>query len=146
MTDGYATMEIVKRVGSRPFPPRVSAFSRPFWDALNEGRLTSTSCNNCGRLSFPPKPVCRACWSTEIVWRNVATGGTLYSFTHIGVLPGAFVNDGLHDIGIVDLADGLRLMCRLYGDYETLRPDMPVEMLVLMYDDGPLFAARPAGK
>jgi uncharacterized OB-fold protein len=69
----------------------------------------------------------------------------LYSYTRVHVVPRAFVADGLYDIGIVDLADGVRLMCRLMGEFTSFVPDAPVEMVVAMYDDGPLFAARPLG-
>ena len=142
MTGGPPTLEIIERTGSRPFPPRISAFTRPFWDALQAGRLITTGCNTCGRLAFPPKPVCRDCWSENVSWLDIATHGTLYSYTRIHVIPRAFIEDGLNDIGIVDLSDGLRLMCRLIGS-DDYRPDMPIEMVILMYDDGPLFAARP---
>lgn len=146
MTSRIKSMEIVRRSGNRPFPPRVSSFTRPFWDALTQGRLTTSCCQGCGRLSFPPKPVCRNCWSEDVVWRELEPRGVLYSYTRVHVMPRAFIADGLYDIGIVDLADGVRLMCRLVGDLETFAPDVPVEMLVLTYDDGPLFAARPISR
>ncbi len=138
-------MPILKRAGLRPFPPRVSAFTRPFWTTLGEGRLITTACRACGRLTFPPKLVCRGCWSEDYDWRELRPSGVLYSYTRVHVLPRAFVADGLYDFAIVDLADGVRLMCRLLGDPAQFAPDIPVEMVVAMYDDGPLFAARPTG-
>ena len=49
-------------------------------------------------------------------------------------------------IGIVDLDAGPRLMCRMIGEVGTQHLDQAVEMLVLDYEDGPLFGARlPAG-
>ena len=57
-------------------------------------------------------------------------------------MPGAFVADGLSDIGIVDLEDGIRLMCRLLVEPWPPEPDAAVEMVTLLYEDGPLFAAR----
>jgi len=136
-------LAILRRPGLRPFPPRVSTFTRPFWDGLAEGRLVTTGCARCGRLSFPPRPVCRGCWSDEPEWRELRPHGVLYSYTRVHVVPRAFLADGLYVIGIVDLADGVRLMCRLMGEVSDYAPDMPVEMVVPLYDDGPLFAARP---
>lgn len=136
-------MTVLRREARRPLPPRVSSFTRPFWDALVEGRLITTCCSDCGRLTFPPKPICRACWSEAIAWRDLAPFGRLYSFTHVHVLPGAFAADALSDIGIVDLDDGPRIMCRLIGDAADFAVDMAVEMITVLYDDGPLFAARP---
>jgi hypothetical protein len=68
--------------------------------------------------------------------------GTLYSFTRVHVAPGAFRGDTPYAIGIVDLDDGPRLMCRMIGEVGTQHLDQPVQMLVLDYDDGPLFGAR----
>ena len=57
-------------------------------------------------------------------------------------MPRAFLADALYDIGIVDLADGVRLMCRLLDvDADTVIGGA-VQMVSLIYDDGPLFAAR----
>jgi uncharacterized OB-fold protein len=71
--------------------------------------------------------------------------GTLYSFTRVHVVPGAFSADAPYTIGIVDLDGGPRLMCRLMGPIEATDLDRAVQMLVLRYDDGPLFGGRVVG-
>jgi uncharacterized OB-fold protein len=135
----------IAMAGPRPFPPRVSPFTRPFWDALDAGRLTTTRCADCGTVGFPPRNLCRACWSRAVPWVALAPRGTLYSFTRVHVAPGAFRGDTPYAIGIVDLADGgPRLMCRMVGEVGTQDLDGPVEMVVLRYEDGPLFGARVA--
>ena len=128
--------------GPRPFPPRVSAFTRPFWDALDQGRLITTRCAGCATVGFPPRNLCRSCWGRELPWIPLTGRGTLYSFTRVHVAPGAFRGDTPYAIGIVDLADGPRLMCRMIGEVSTADLDGPVEMVVLRYEDGPLFGAR----
>jgi hypothetical protein len=140
-----SAMPAVVMEGDRPFPPRVSAFTRPFWDALCAGRLLTTRCADCGTLGFPPRNLCRACWSRAVRWVELAPRGTLYSFTRVHVVPGAFRGDAPYAIGIVDLADGVRLMCRMVGDVATDDLDRPIEMVVLSYADGPLFGARVSG-
>ncbi|HYF61104.1 MAG TPA: Zn-ribbon domain-containing OB-fold protein [Burkholderiaceae bacterium] len=137
-----ARLAEVAMAGPRPLAPRVSAFTRPFWDALAEGRLTTTRCRTCGRLGFPPRNLCRDCWGRDLEWATLSPRGTLYSFTRVHVVPGAFRADAPYAIGLVDLADGPRLMCRLVGEVGTGDLDGPVEMLVLRYEDGPLFGAR----
>jgi len=127
--------------GARPFPPRVSAFTRPFWEALAQGRLITTRCTACGTLSFPPRNLCRECWSRNLEWVPLAPHGRLYSFTRVHVVPGAFSADAPYAIGIVDLADGVRLMCRMMGEVSAAHLDGPAQMAVLRYDDGPLFGA-----
>ena len=55
-----------------------------------------------------------------------------------------FAPEAPYACGIVDLDSGIRLACRLVErDDLPLKVGMPVEMLVLQYRDGPLFAARP---
>jgi hypothetical protein len=136
-------LEDVPMHGDRPFAPRISSFTRPFWDALADGRLTTTRCAACGAIGFPPRPVCRACWGRAMRWETLAPHGTLYSFTRVHVVPGAFAADAPYAIGIVDLQSGPRLMCRLVGPVGPDALDGPVGMVVLRYRDGPLFGARP---
>ncbi|MEN9315891.1 MAG: hypothetical protein RIS35_2284 [Pseudomonadota bacterium] len=132
----------VRMPGPRPFPPRVSAFTRPFWDALADGRLRSTRCPGCGTFSFPPRNLCRACWRRDVDWVDLPVTGVLYTFTRVHVVPGAFRADAPYAIGIVDLDGGPRLMCRLVGEVRADDLGAAVGMLVLRYDDGPLFGAR----
>ena len=109
--DDGRPMPVVLRAGARPFPPRVSSFTRPFWDALGQGRLTTTACGDCGRLSFPPKPLCRGCWSRAMTWRELKPAGVLYSCTHVHVVPGAFVADAPGGLGC-----GLVVRCHIEKD------------------------------
>ena len=132
----------VAMAGPRPFPPRVSAFTRPFWDALADGRLTTTRCAACGTIGFPPRNLCRGCWSRDLRWTTLSAGGTLYSFTRVHVVPGAFRADAPYAIGLVDLDDGPRLMCRLVGEVGPGDLDRRTALVVLRYADGPLFGAR----
>lgn len=136
----------VRMPGPRPFPPRVSAFTRPFWEGLSEGVLRSTRCAGCALTSFPPRNLCRGCWNREVEWIDLAGAGRLYSFTRVLVVPGAFAADAPYAIGIVDLDGGPRLMCRLVGEVTAEDLDAPVRMLVLRYADGVLFGARVASR
>ncbi len=132
----------VQMQGPRPFPPRVSGFTQPFWRGLNAGRLLCTRCKTCGQQSFPPRNLCRACWSTSLEWVELSTTGKLYSFTRIHVAPQAFRSDAPYSIGIIDLERGPRMMCRLIGEIRPEHMGASMSMLVLLYDDGPLFGAR----
>lgn len=132
----------IRRSGPRPFPPRVSSFTRPFWTALEEGSLTAPKCQGCGRLRFPPRPLCPACWSEDHAWIVLQPHGRLYSFTRIHVAPRAMDSDVPYAIGIVDLDDGVRLLCRLVDPVVFGDIGRKVEIVVLRYDDGPLFGAR----
>ena len=43
--------------------------------------------------------------------------------------------------GIVDLEEGVRVALPIHGEAPEL--DVPMELVVLQFQDGPLFAARP---
>src|SRR5690606_39039608 len=121
-----------------------SGFTQEFWTALGQGRWQTSCCKSCGKQTFPPKPVCPHCWSTDMGWADMGTGGILYSWTRIHAAPAVFAPEAPYACGIVDLDSGIRLACRLVErDDLPLKVGMPVEMLVLQYRDGPLFAARP---
>jgi uncharacterized OB-fold protein len=137
-----STLPEMRMTGVRPFPPRVSAFTRPFWDALEAGTLRSTRCDDCALLGFPPRNLCRACWSRRVSWTDLASGGVLYSFTRVHVAPTAFRADAPYAIGLVDLDDGVRLMCRMVGAVEAADIGGRIGLLVLRYEDGALFGAR----
>ena len=130
--------------GKLSYPPRLSDFTQTFWNGLRSGIWQTTCCEDCAKVTFPPKPVCPHCWSPRVVWRPLGAKGTLYSWTRIHAAPAVFASESPYAVGIVDLADGVRLACRLMTtDSDQLTPGMPMEMVVLQYEDGPLFAARP---
>lgn len=137
-------LPIVPVAGKLAYPPRHSAFTQTFWNGLKAGNWQTTCCEDCDKLTFPPKQVCPHCWSPRIVWRPLGAVGTLYSWTRIHAAPAVFASESPYAVGIVDLAEGVRLACRLNaGPQDVLTPGMAVEMLVLQYEDGALFAARP---
>ena len=135
-------LQIITIPRPRRYPPRVSAFTRPFWDALAEGRLQTTQCEACGKFSFPPKPFCPHCWHKQVRWAPLAGSGRLYAATTIHAAPTIFRDDIPYSVGIVDLDEGLRLACRLQGAVPPL--DSPVRLVVLEHSDGPLYAAVAA--
>lgn len=138
------TLDVVTIAQVRAYPPRMSAFTRTFWNALREGRWITTRCRKCGHQTFPPKVLCPHCWSRDMEWDDLSTRGTLYSWTRIHAAPTAFAPEAPYAVGIVDLDSNLRLACRLVEiDAIPLRIGQAVEMLLLQYEDGPLFAARP---
>jgi uncharacterized OB-fold protein len=59
----------------------------------------------------------------------------------IHAAPAAFRAETPYRVGIVDLHEGLRIATRIVGD-PSPQIDGPVEIVVLNYLDGPLFAAR----
>ncbi|KQP19319.1 Zn-ribbon domain-containing OB-fold protein [Pseudorhodoferax sp. Leaf265] len=140
------TLDVHKVVATRPYPPRVSTFTKPFWSALNEGRFTTTQCRECHRQTFPPKLVCPHCWSDKYEWVDMPVEGELYSWTRIHAAPAVFQPLAPYVVGIVDLDGRTRLACPLVvPDGVQVSVGSKVRMVVMAFDDGPLFAARVLG-
>jgi uncharacterized OB-fold protein len=134
-------LEIVKVAGMRAYPPRATAFTQTFWNALRDGRLLTTQCETCHAHTFPPKEFCPHCWARQMRWIDLSGQGRLYAATTVHAAPAAFRQQAPYRVGIVDLKEGPRIAVGLWG--ATPPPlDAPVELIVLDYDDGPLFAAR----
>jgi uncharacterized OB-fold protein len=60
--------------------PAIDEVSEPFWEAARRGELVMQGCHACGRLRFPPRPMCPHCQSTEVIWLPVSGRGTIWSF------------------------------------------------------------------
>ena len=68
--------------------------------------------------------------------------GKLYSQTVVHAAPAVFRDEVPYRVGIVDLDESLRIATRVLAKLEP-KLDSVVEIVVLNYRDGPLFAARP---
>jgi uncharacterized OB-fold protein len=69
--------------------------------------------------------------------------GTLYSHTRVHAAPAVFRSEAPYRVCVVDLEEGVRIATRLVDGDEPPTMGGAVEMIVLRYDDGALFAARP---
>jgi hypothetical protein len=88
-----------------------------FYDALREGRLTTTRCPSDATITWPPRAVCPKCHTAALEWIDLPRSGTLYAFS--AVLAGAPLGmeaDVPFAVGLVDLEGApMRLFGRLVG-------------------------------
>jgi hypothetical protein len=140
------TLPILKRDGLRSYPPRISALTKPFWDRLARGEFTTTRCNACSKMTFPPKTFCPHCWSKDVSWVDLPTKGKIYSETRVHAAPGAFAREAPYHVCIMDLDVGIRIATRLIDRPEGMKLGDEADLVVLMYEDGPMFAARPVAR
>jgi len=125
------------------YPLEDAKFTRlsPFFDALKEGRFTTTRCERDG-LHWPPRAVCPTCHTEELVWVDLPTRGTIYAFS--AVLAGAPIgmeSDVPFAVGLVDLeGTSLRIFSRIVGRAWTeLRVGQPVTVETYRIPDGRAF-------
>ena len=95
--------------------PEIDEVTAPFWEGTAAGELRMQGCAECGRLRFPPRPMCPWCQSMAIEWRAVSGRGTVWSFVvpHPPVLP-AFQPLAPYNVVVVALDEDP--MLRLVGN------------------------------
>jgi uncharacterized protein len=124
------------------YPPRMTAVTRPFYEALADGRLVTTRCRECGQLTFPPKGTCPHCWSQQVAFEEIAPTGVLRSFTEVWAAPAPFAGDVPYLLGIVDLDAGVRCAARVSGRFEDHECDERVQLAPQPATPAPLLAFR----
>jgi uncharacterized OB-fold protein len=104
--------------------PAIDAVSAPFWDAAGQHELRMQSCVECGRLRFPPRPMCARCRSTDSEWRLMSGRGRVWSFVvpHPPLLP-AFMPLAPYNVVVVELVEEPTL--RMVGNL-VLSPGGPI--------------------
>ncbi|MEE3015181.1 MAG: OB-fold domain-containing protein [Chloroflexota bacterium] len=61
--------------------PVPDELSKPFWDAVNERRLSLQRCTACSKLQYPPKQICQACGSGDnLEWKDVEGKGHVSTY------------------------------------------------------------------
>ncbi|MBI2169422.1 MAG: OB-fold domain-containing protein [Actinobacteria bacterium] len=84
--------------------PELDDDSRPFWDGCAAGELRVQACGECGRLRFPPRPMCPWCQSFAHNWNAVSGRGRVWSFVvpHAPLLP-AYQEFAPYNVIVVEL-------------------------------------------
>lgn len=142
MTRTDSTLAMIDVPANRPLAPRISVQTQHFWNALAQGHFEVSQCKACEHLSFPPKGHCPQCGAGEVAWRRLSGKGMLYSQTTQYAGASQFQAELPYTLGIVDTEEGVRILTRLLNSGVEPQLDQPVELVVLRYLDGPLFAAR----
>lgn len=117
-------------VSTLAYPPRVTAFTETFWEGLRDGELKTTKCHECAHLTFPPKPVCPECWSSNVEWVALAGTGTLYSYTEVLAAPAMFAAETPYALCLIDLDEGVRCLSRILAPWGELTPDIRVRLQI----------------
>jgi uncharacterized protein len=116
----------------------------PFFDALREGRFTTTRCRKDGKVLWPPRIVCPKCHTSELEWVDLPTTGRIYAFS--ALLAGAPIGqeaDLPRVVGLVELEGSpLRLFGRLLGiDWQACRIGLKVSIEPFILSDGRAYYA-----
>ncbi len=99
-------------------------------------RLLAARCSSCKALHFPASPTCPYCGAEDARETPVGPAGRLRLCTVVANRPPGYRGPVPYGFGMVELADGLRVITRLTeSDPARLRPGLAVTLVV-----EPLFA------
>lgn len=124
---------------------RIDHDNAAHYRGLLEHRLLINRCADCGRWHHPPRSVCPACWSRNVVATEVSGRGRigLVTFLHQGRRPeGA---EGPHPACGIELEEqpGLRVAATVVdAPQDAIVVDRPVELTWIERDGGPVAAFR----
>ncbi len=80
-----------------------------FYKFCAEKKLMGVKCTRCKKITVPPRTVCPHCGNTDQIWTELPNRGRLVTYTVIHVPPPQFEALAPYAIGIVELAEGVRL-------------------------------------
>jgi uncharacterized OB-fold protein len=111
--------------------PAISSLNRPFWVGLQHRELRLQKCESCGKIWYPPAPLCPSCWSRKITWTRLSGRGRVNSWVvfHQSYFRG-FDNELPYNVAEVELEEGPRLLTNLIGiATDQIRAELPVEVV-----------------
>jgi len=114
--------------------PAISSLNKPYWEGLKSRELRLQKCDACGKVWYPPSPLCPGCWSRNLSWTRLSGRGRVSSWVvfHQSYYRG-YDNEIPYNVAEVELEEGPRLLTNLVGvSNDEIRAGMPVE---IVFDD-----------
>jgi uncharacterized OB-fold protein len=102
-----------------PAPNSTDSLMAPCWQATRQHALKIQSCAGCGAWQWGPEWICHCCHSFDLVWKEVAGEGRIYSYQRIWhPVHRALEGHGPYIAVLVELphADNVRMIGNLLGD------------------------------
>ena len=119
---------------------KIQSAEAHYFGRLAHGVFEIPRCQECARYHFFPRVVCPFCGSQALQWATPSGFGHIYSTT---VVRGKEVS---HNVCLVDLDEGPRLMSRVVGiDPGDVRIGARVKAQIALEAEGPLLVFALAG-
>ena len=80
---------------------------------LEQGKVMTTRCKQCGTAYFPPKADCPKCMQSDVEWFEVAGKGKLLTYTVVNYGPTGFEDDVPYTLALAEFDGGVRIFGRL---------------------------------
>ncbi len=126
--------------------PDINDASKPYWDALQTGKLTFQHCRHCGNNWLPARAECPKCLEADWAWQDASGKAKLISWVvfHRAFHP-AFADRLPYNVAIVELSEGPRMITNIVvDDAETLKIDQPLKFVPAQEQGHGIARFRPA--
>ena len=89
------------------------AKTEEFLTYLEQGKVMTTRCKECGSSYFPPKMDCPSCIDSEVEWIEIPNEGKLVTYTVVHYGPSGFEDEAPYTLVVGEFGDGLRVFGRM---------------------------------
>jgi uncharacterized protein len=124
-------------------PPMVTPESQFFWMAADQERFVGERCGDCGKFTFPPRPMCPYCHSLRREVAELSGFGKVLSWV-VPRHPAPFGFQEAPIVALIDLREGIRFVSNLVNiSLENVQLHMPVKVSFVSTGGGhkiPVFA------
>jgi uncharacterized OB-fold protein len=108
--------------------PIITPDAQFFWEAADRGELVGQKCGQCGKYTFPPRPMCPQCHSLERRVVSLSGQGTVLSWT-VPRHPPAFGFTEAPIVAVIGLQEGVNFVSNLVGvQPQDINVGMPVKV------------------
>ena len=108
--------------------PIVTTDAKFFWDAADQEQFLGQKCGDCGKFTFPPRPMCPHCFSLKREHVPLCGRGRVVSYT-IPRHPPPFGFKEAPIVALIELEEGIRFVSNVVGiKPEEVKMDMAVEV------------------
>lgn len=109
--------------------PIVTPDAKFFWDAADREQFVGQKCGDCGRFTFPPRPMCPFCHSLKRQEVPLSGRGTVHAWT-VPRHPQPFGFKEAPIVAVIQLEEGIRMVSNVVGIApEDMVMDLPVEVI-----------------
>jgi uncharacterized protein len=92
-------------------------------------RLEASRCGGCGKVSYPPRPLCPACREEKAELFNLSPKGTVITSTVIHTPADEFINEAPFAMAIIETPEKARMMVQVVDcDPSKVMPGMDLEL------------------
>ena len=112
-----------------PFPQQTEDYTmiHKFFDNLKENKFSTTKCQECGKVNWPPKIVCPECMSDKLEWIELSRRGKICTYTiQVGGVPPGYKAPSV--FAVIEFPEGFRFLSLVICNPEDIDIGKEVEI------------------